>query len=187
MSSEGRGHDVLFLSFVVFSFFVFRLSFFLVVVCRMLSSRGGRSEGALRRRGVGEAATRALPFALAHRTRDEISIAFARMFFPIRNQERVISWGPPLPLPSAGNDLDFVIFVRLRTLSPRNENNEMTCFLIHALSPPTPPALPTQPNPTTQPNPSTVNIGHPIKFAGIRSTPTKYGPPPLPANEEGIV
>ena len=42
-------------------------------------------------------------------------------------------------------------------------------------------------NPTTQPNPSTVNIGHPIKFAGIRSTPTKYGPPPLPANEEGIV
>jgi hypothetical protein len=160
VSSEGRGHDVLFLSFVVFSFFVFRLSFFLVVVCRMLSSRGGRSEGALRRRGVGEAATRALPFALAHRTRDEISIAFARMFFPIRNQERVISWGPPLPLPSAGNDLDFVIFVRLRTLSPRNENNEMTCFLIHALSPPYSPRPPnpTQPNPTqlnpTQPNPT---------------------------------
>ena len=165
MSSEGRGKYVLFLSFVVFSFLVFRFSF-IVFLGRRLSDavvegRGG--EG----RGGGEAATRALPFALAHRTRDEISIAFARMFFPIRNQERVISWGPPLPLPSAGNDLDFVIFVRLRTLSPRNENNEMTCFLIHALSPPYSPRPPnpTQPNPTqpnpTRPNPTQPNPTHP--------------------------
>ena len=55
MSSEGRGHDVLFLSFVVFSFFVFRFSF-IVFLGRRLSDavvEGREERGGVAKEGSG--------------------------------------------------------------------------------------------------------------------------------------